>query len=743
MGRRRKSLFKMKLKPATVHSIAGVVLITFGVLLLISFAGKGSILAQLNSTLTRTFGLAIFFIPFISISSGLLFFRVKQEWTKPHVLLGAFLMMLGTLGLLRTGTVGDALSSNLAQLLSRAGVVAISIAMLVSGALISLQANVPQVFGWIQALFKPLTKLKPKTKSSAGDQDKLTNKSHTGWKLPRLGLPHKKSTETEAPGFTVGGVGSETSNFSTSKSTVAKPNSKPAPPPPLMPHLSLEPKLSGKSSTGTISGAVPQIWTPPPLELLDKNGGGEADRGDVKANAQMIESTLESFGIRSVVKQVNYGPSVTQFALEPARGTKLSRIVNLSNDLALALAAPTGQIRIEAPIPGQSLVGIELPNRSAQYVTLKTMMQSPEMVDSSSKLAVALGLDVSGKPVVMDIAKMPHVLIAGATGSGKSVAINSFMCSILLRASPQEVKFIMVDPKRVELTNYNNLPHLLTPVIFESRKAGSALKWAVHEMEERYKQLEEAKVKNIQAYNELAGFSSMYNIVIVVDELADVMLDAPAEVEESITRIAQKARAVGIHLVLATQRPSVDVLTGLIKANIPARIAFNVSSMMDSRVILDTPGAEKLLGKGDMLFIPPDRAKPLRIQGSFVTEDEAKRIVAYIHNQGLEPSYVDEITSKFKLSSGGRSSGGGVDEYGNEEKDDMYYEVAKFLATQDRASTSMVQRRFRLGYNRAANIVDQMYSEGLVGAPDGSKSRTVNNARLMEVVRSVVGTGEE
>jgi len=733
----------MKLKPATVHSIAGVVLITFGVLLLISFAGKGSVLEQLNSTLTRTFGLAIFFIPFIAISSGLLFFRVKQEWTKPHVLLGAFLMMLGTLGLLRTGTVGDALSSNLAQLLSRAGVVAISLALLVSGALISLQANVPQVFGWIQALFKPLTKLKSKSKTNAGDQDKLTDKSHTGWRLPRLGLPHKTPTEVESPGFTVGGVGSEASNFSTNKGNFAKPNSKPAPPPPLMPHLSLEPKLSGKSSTGTISGAVPQIWTPPPLELLDKSGGGEADRGDVKANAQMIESTLESFGIRSVVKQVNYGPSVTQFALEPARGTKLSKIVNLSNDLALALAAPTGQIRIEAPIPGQSLVGIELPNRSAQYVTLKTMMQSPEMVDSPSKLAVALGLDVSGKPVVMDIAKMPHVLIAGATGSGKSVAINSFMCSILLRASPQDVKFILVDPKRVELTNYNNLPHLLTPVIFESRKAGSALKWAVHEMEERYKQLEEAKVKNIQAYNELAGFSSMYNIVIVVDELADVMLDAPAEVEESITRIAQKARAVGIHLVLATQRPSVDVLTGLIKANIPARIAFNVSSMMDSRVILDTPGAEKLLGKGDMLFIPPDRAKPLRIQGSFVTEDEAKRIVAYIHNQGLEPSYVDEITSKFKLSSGGRSSGGGVDENGNEEKDDMYYEVAKFLATQDRASTSMVQRRFRLGYNRAANIIDQMYSEGLVGAPDGSKSRTVNNTRLMEVVRSVVGTGEE
>lgn len=748
MGRRRKSLFKMKLKPATVHSIAGVVLITFGVLLLISFAGKGSVLAELNSTLTRTFGLAIFFIPFIAISSGLLFFRVKQEWTKPHVLLGAFLMMIGTLGLLRTGTVGDALSSNLAQLLSRAGVVVISIALLLTGTLISLQANVPQVFSWMQAVFKPLTKLKPKSKSSTGDQDQLPQdqlpaKSQSSWRLPRLGLTHKEASEPESPGFTVGGIGTENSATPTSPTALANSNAKPSPPPPLMPHLSLEQKLKGKPASSEIVGAVPQVWTPPPLELLEKNGGGEADRGDVNANADMIESTLESFGIRSVVKQVNYGPSVTQFALEPARGTKLSKIVNLSNDLALALAAPTGQIRIEAPIPGQSLVGIELPNRSAQYVTLKTMMQSSEMVDNPSKLAVALGLDVSGKPVVMDIAKMPHVLIAGATGSGKSVAINSFMCSILLRASPQEVKFILVDPKRVELTNYNDLPHLLTPVIFESRKAGSALKWAVHEMEQRYRQLEQAKVKQIQSYNELAGFSSMYSIVIVVDELADVMLDAPAEVEESITRIAQKARAVGIHLVLATQRPSVDVLTGLIKANVPARIAFNVSSMMDSRVILDTPGAEKLLGKGDMLFIPPDRAKPLRIQGSFVTEDEAKRIVNYIRNQGLEPSYVDEITSKYKLSGGGRSAGGGVDENGNEEKDDMYYEVAKFLATQDRASTSMVQRRFRLGYNRAANIIDQMYSEGLVGAPDGSKSRTVNNARLMEVVRSVVGTGEE
>lgn len=724
MGRRRKSLFKVKLKKDTIHSLAGVTLITLGVLILLSFAGKGSVLSSLNSTLAKMFGIALFYVPFIAIASGLMFFRSKQEWTRPHVLLGALMLMLGTLGLFRAGNVGQSLSSNLEGLISRGGVVAVSLALVISGVLVSTQTSVTQLADRFDKIVAPITKKfgKSKKKDSKNEADEGDRKA---FHLPALSL-FAKPGEKPAEDFTLptaaDGAGP----------AVKHPEKPPAPP--QLPHLRLEPTTDELHTSVSPAKPTASMWSPPPLELLDKSEGAQADRGDVNKNAQVIESTLESFGIRAKIKQVNYGPSVTQYALEPARGTKLSKILGLSTDLALALAAPTGQVRIEAPIPGQALVGIEVPNYSASYVTMRKMMGFAEMKDNPSKLAVALGIDVAGQPVVMDIAKMPHVLIAGATGSGKSVAINSFLCSILLRASPQEVKLILIDPKRVELTGYDKLPHLSTPIIFESNKAGAALKWAVHEMEDRYKQLQQAGVKNILAYNEIAGFSAMPSILIVVDELADVMLDAPSDVEESITRIAQKARAVGIHLVLATQRPSVDVLTGLIKANIPARIAFNVSSMMDSRVILDTPGAEKLLGKGDMLFIPPDRAKPARIQGTLVTEAEAKKIVQYILNQGIEPEYQEEITSKYKINS---KSGGSQDT--GDDQDEMYVDVAKFLITQDKASTSMIQRRFKIGYNRAARILDQLYTAGLVGPPDGSKPRVIYPNKLMEVIRAEEG----
>ncbi|MBP7768864.1 DNA translocase FtsK, partial [Candidatus Woesebacteria bacterium] len=490
----------------------------------------------------------------------------------------------------------------------------------------------------------------------------------------------------------------------------------------------------GELSSDTFTPSTSQlIWEYPPLSLLEESEGGEADRGDVKKNATTIENTLESFGISAHVAEVNYGPSVTQYALEITRGTKLSKITSLATDLALSLAAPTGQIRIEAPIAGRSLVGVEVPNYTAQYVTLRKLLSSAVMKKHPSKLATALGINVSGQPAIMDIAKMPHVLIAGATGSGKSVAINTFMCSMLFRASPAEVKFILVDPKRVELTAYNDIPHLLTPVIVEPKKVVSALKWAADEMDSRYKRLAEVGVKNITSYNELAGHAAMSSIVIVIDELADVMLFAPAEVEESITRIAQMARAVGIHLVLATQRPSVDVITGLIKANVPARIAFNVSSMMDSRVILDNPGAEKLLGKGDMLFIPPDQAKPMRLQGTYVSDKEIHNLIQFIKSQGQKPQYEDEITTKYKVAAPGEKVTNGDD------KDELFNEVARFLITEarEKGSSSMIQRRYSVGYNRAARILDQLYAAGLVGPQDGSKPRDVYSAKVMEYLRSV------
>jgi S-DNA-T family DNA segregation ATPase FtsK/SpoIIIE len=466
-------------------------------------------------------------------------------------------------------------------------------------------------------------------------------------------------------------------------------------------------------------GSQQQIWHYPALSLLSEAAGGKADRGDVKQNADVIETTLESFGIKAKVQEVNYGPAVTQYSLKIATGTKLSKVTSLQNDLALALAAPQGQIRIEAPIPGRDLVGIEVPNRSLEIVSMKTMLESKQMKSTTSKLVFALGLDVSGQAVIADIDKMPHVLIAGATGSGKSVCINSIISTILFRTTPQEVKLILVDPKRVELTVYNDVPHLLTPVIVEPEKVVSALKWALSEMDRRYKLFAEYGARNIAAYNELSGFQSIPYIVIIIDELADIILFAPSEVEDSITRLAQMARATGIHLVLATQRPSVDVLTGLIKANINCRISFNVNSMVDSRVIIDTPGAEKLLGRGDMLFIPPDQAKPSRIQGTYISDSDTKKLIEFLRQSTVKVEYTEEVTQKYKAQAPGAAGGGG------EPTDDLFNEAVRLVVQYDRASASLLQRRLSIGYARAARIIDQLERAGVVGPGEGAKPRDI------------------
>ena len=354
------------------------------------------------------------------------------------------------------------------------------------------------------------------------------------------------------------------------------------------------------------------------------------------------------------------------------------------------------------------------------------------MKKAKSKLSIALGLNVSGKPIIDDIARMPHVLIAGATGSGKTVCINSFISTILFRASPQEVKFILIDPKRVELTQYNGIPHLLTPVIVDPEKVVAALKWSIAEMERRYKVFAEVGARNIGVYNKLSGFQAMPYILIVVDELADIMFFAPSEVEDTITRIAQMARATGIHLVISTQRPSVDVITGLIKANVPCRIAFNVSSMVDSRVIIDTPGAEKLLGKGDMLYIPPDQAKPTRIQGVFISDDEINRLIKALKEKGVKPAYTEEVTTKYKTVMVGAASSG-------EEKDELFNESVRVVCLYKRASASLLQRRLSIGYARAARILDQLHAAGVVGPPEGSKPRDI----LIKDVEEFLAQGVE
>ncbi len=445
----------------------------------------------------------------------------------------------------------------------------------------------------------------------------------------------------------------------------------------------------------------------PKLDLLDAPiQKQEDDSLWLEEQKNLLNETLTNFNVKATVTKVVKGPTVTRFEVQPRPGVKVSRITNLSDDIKLSLAAK--EIRIEAPIPGKNAIGIEVPNRSSQPVALREIVESEQFQAEASPLAAALGVDIAGKPVVTDLQKMPHGLIAGATGSGKSVCINAILMSILYKADPDDVKLMLIDPKVVELAPYNELPHLVTPVITDVKEATHALKWAVEEMEKRYKQFASTKVRDIERYNQ-NSVEKMPYIVIIIDELADLMMVSPQEVEDAICRLAQKARACGIHLLVATQRPSVDVITGLIKANIPTRIAFSVSSQVDSRTILDAGGAEKLLGRGDMLFLENGASKPVRLQGNFVSDDEIDRITQYIKRQ-RKPNYLIEMEELSHYS---------IEEF----EDELFFDACEFTFEQGAASSSSLQRRFRIGYNRAARLIDMMEDNGLVSQANGSKPR--------------------
>ncbi|NCT55559.1 DNA translocase FtsK [bacterium] len=468
------------------------------------------------------------------------------------------------------------------------------------------------------------------------------------------------------------------------------------------------------------------IWEYPPLSLLSTPTESKPNTGDTNQRKMVIQDTLKSFGISATVVEVNVGPSVTQYALQVKEGTKTTRILNLHGDLALALASPNGQVRIEAPIPGKSLIGVEVPNITQEFVFLKTMLESPEYRKQREKsnLTICLGKDVSGQEVYYSITKMPHVLIAGATGSGKSIMIHTIITTLLFSNSPDECKFIMVDPKRVELTVYNDIPHLISPVITETSEAVSALKWVVGEMERRLKVLAEFGVRDIGGYNEKSGFQAMSYIVVVLDELADLMMTSGNEVEKHIVRIAQLARATGIHLVLATQRPSTDIITGSIKANIPTRIAFGVATQVDSRVIIDTGGAEKLLGKGDMLFIPPESSKPKRIQGVFTNEQEIPRLVGFLKASEVKPDYDLSIVNTTKANKTGDASW----------DDESFPKAVEVVVEYGRASASLLQRRLSIGYARAARLLDELEENGVIGPKDGSRPREVLISSIEDIM---------
>lgn len=706
---RKRSPVKLKIRQDIMNSLGTLVFFGAALLVMYSFTGRSEGLKAVATALRSLFGIASIIVPFLFISAGLLLTNLRWAIAKPTVFLGAMIIFFGVLGVSGGGLVGDSIFVKVADVVSPLGAHTLFFLVVVAGVIIMIDSGLGEILHFLASVFEVVPK--PDKNKTQGELDEK--------------VPEEKKEQA----MTIKGGQALQSQAVTSE-------------PKLHPEKKIDLAIHRKSLKASDSdfqgkGEGPKtsedlgVWTLPPMNLLDTKTGGQADRGNIKDNAAIIESTLESFGINAKVIEVNLGPAVTQYAIKISSGTKLSKITSLANDLALALAAPTGQIRIEAPIPGRNLVGIEIPNRSPEFVTLRTMLSSEHMQKVRGKLAVALGLNVAGEPVVVDIAKMPHALIAGATGSGKSVAINTFISSILFRATPNEVKFIMVDPKRVELTQYNDIPHLLTPVIIEPSKVVSALKWAAAEMETRYKLFSEVGVRNIEGYNELAGFQSMPYIVIVIDELADIMLFAPAEVEENITRIAQMARAVGIHLILATQRPSVNVITGLIKANIPTRIAFNVSSMIDSRVIIDSPGAEKLLGRGDMLYVPPDQAKPTRVQGTFVSDHEIRKLISFIKDQGQKPKYSEEITTKFQSAKGSGVAAGGTSEEG---RDKLFVEAINIILKYDRASVSVLQRFLSVGYGRAARIMDQLYEAGVVGQGEGSKPREIFVAKAQEVI---------
>ena len=692
-GRKKKHAFPvLKLKQETIKTIFFIFFLVLSIISLFSFLQTGPYSIALNIKLVEWFGLISVFVPFLLLLTSFLFTKMKIPLKEANVFFGTLIMFISLLGLLRQGSIGLFFGDQIANLWGELPRFFIFFFSGITGFVILFDTNVNQIVKFFINLFKAIKKY------TVGNGKERENKSEkkTGLFLSELSPfnSNKKKEEIKDD-----------------------PNVVNIPP---VIRSSDQQLLLQTSPLQSLSNN--QIWEYPSVAIFDGTPGAKADRGDVRKNASIIEETLESFGIRAKVVEYNNSPSVTQYALEVALGTKLAKIISLSNDLAMALSAPGGQIRIEAPIPGRALVGIEVPNKTLEVVPIRKVIESDAMKNAKNKITVPLGLDVAGNPKVADIAKMPHVLIAGQTNSGKSVCVNSWISNILFRASPQEVRMIMVDPKRVELTPYNGIPHLLTPVIVDPEKVISALKWAVNEMQQRYKTFTEVGAKNIESYNNLSGFQSMPYILIFIDELADIMLFSPSEVEDNICRLAQMSRAVGIHLILATQRPSVNVITGLIKANIPTRISFAVTSVTDSRVVLDTPGAEKLLGRGDMLYGPQDLAKPMRIQGCFISDKEINTLVDFLKSQKTA-EYDDQVINQPVSAGNGKSiitpSSDGTPH------DPLYDSAVKLIQDTGKASTTFLQRKLSVGYARAAKILDEIESAGLIGPSNGAKPRDI------------------
>lgn len=709
MPKKKKSTRKKKVSKTEVikessgfglYAVA-VSLLLIAILLFIGGFGTGGKLPiALFHAIYWVFGWAAFIVPITFIITSVYIFMSEDHRVPKDKLTSLIITLLSFSGLSYVlfankdslgnwsgghgGSVGSLLGSAILAALDKVPAAIVFAILAVLAASYSFGLTVKDLV----SMFKRYTK---REKAEDTDFSELKTKAESNFKLNE-GVPVEHHSQTALP--------VESTRINNLRNTAQK--------------------LSKTENHEALTVASDPDWKFPPLNLLNQKQD-KADPGNVNANAKTIHDTLANFNIEVEMEGANIGPRVTQYSLKPPSSTKLTKITALESNLALDLAAHS--IRIEAPIPGKRAVGIEVPNIKPAIVRISSILESGEWSNLEGNLGFVIGKDIAGRSVVADLVKMPHLLIAGQTGAGKSVMINTFLTSLLYRNSPSDLKLILVDPKQVELALYNDIPHLLTPVINEPEKCISALKWAVAEMERRLRAMAEVGKRDIGQYNQLKKEAGMPYIVIVIDELADLMMMAARDVEALIVRLAQKSRAAGIHLVLATQRPSVDVITGLIKANVPARIAFTVASQVDSRTIIDQVGAEKLLGRGDMLLLTSDMPKPKRVQAALIEEEETTKIVDFIRMQ-RPPQYDEEVVSQPVQLSG---RGGVVSEYGNsnDQDDDMWRDAVHVVLENRKASTSLLQRRLRIGYGRAARLIETMEEQGIVGPADGSRPREV------------------
>jgi S-DNA-T family DNA segregation ATPase FtsK/SpoIIIE len=716
---RRRSL-NIKVSPHVAREIWSIVFACLGIIGILSIQGSFGIVGELwMKAFSPVIGFGVYILPAVFfLVAGMMFASKKIEFT-PARILGIFLFMVSILSIFHlsvpadeilqyasdgryggyTGFVTNFLLLEVLEI-GNFGSAVIFVAILVTSIMLVFDVSLKDLYKFmipqVQIEMVDVTKDRKTRKQSRAEKNEDPNQQP-------LKLGESEITIHKA---LIGG-NEEVKAVNTDQRKHGK-----------IEVMYEEDEKPVDDSESKVSDQI--AWEFPSLDLLQSgNSKVKVDEKFLMKSAEKIKGKLQQFGIDVAMNTVNVGPTVVQYTLKPDEGVKLSKITGLKNDLALALAAE--RIRIEAPIPGKSLVGIEVPNDNRATVHLREILESKEFRDTKSKLSLPLGRDVSGKPIIGNLERMPHLLIAGATGSGKSVAMNSFLISLLYQNSPKDLKFIMIDPKRVELSSYNSIPHLLSPVIEDPGKAAVSLRWVVAEMTRRYGELSTRRVRNIFEYNDLKDVNKLPRIIVVIDELADLMMTAGKEVEAAICRIAQMARAVGIHLIIATQRPSVDVITGLIKANIPSRISFAVSSSIDSRTILDATGAEDLLGRGDMLYLPTGVNRPVRVQGIYISTEEIERVTNRL-KLTKEPVYNEEVVSSATAS----KSVAGVPDPKKGNSDDVLYEKAFNLVRETRkASASMLQRRLKVGYARAARLIDMLEDNGVVGPSNGAKARKI------------------